>query len=492
MSNVTEIFFMNWSELLLRMLPLLVVFGSALAVLLVDLWWRRENQEPLLYVAIAGVLAAIVLSFRGWLMTDGTPVDMFLPDRFGLLAFALSLIAVLATLLTSFQYMEERQIRLGDFFGLLLLAATGIGLMLMSHNLLVIFLGLETLSLSAYVMAGFNVRDKRSQEASIKYYILGAVAAAFLLLGFAFVYGSFATLDLIKIQQEASTVVEGPERYYAALALVLILVGFGFKIAAVPFQWWTPDVYEGSPLPVTTFFATAIKLAAFVAFWRIAATLSPVLGASWLDYVCVISVVTMTIGNIAAIVQADMKRMLAYSSIAHAGYLLTAFVIIPFDAGASASALLFYLFGYVLMTIGAFSVLIALDKDGSERTDLRYFNGLGFKRPWLAAFLSLFLLSLAGVPPTIGFFAKYFLFRGVIGAGFVTLAVLAVLNSVVSVFYYIRPIILMYFYREESRGEELEPVSYPLFGVLLVSLLLVLYFGIFPSGLLSLVQLSVK
>ncbi|MBI2346545.1 MAG: NADH-quinone oxidoreductase subunit N, partial [Deltaproteobacteria bacterium] len=376
-----------WIQLVSHAVPILFLCALATVILVADLWWREHDRTPLLGAAVIGCLFAAGFDRLTWM--GGIVV----------------LIAAALTICAAGAYLRERRLPMGEFLALFLYGVAGIWLMIATTNLLMIFIGLETLSLSAYVLAAFHRAERRSVEAGIKYFLLGSVAAAFLLFGIAFLYGGTGTTDLQAMAQVIGGTQGAMERVYSVIGAALILVGLGFKIAAVPFQFWTPDVYEGAPLPVTAFFATGVKAGAFLVLWRAAEALTTLGGPAWTSVVTVLAVATMTVGNCAALMQEDVKRMLAYSSIAHAGYALIGVLVM------GGAPLLFYLTAYTVMTMGAFAVVIALGTEAKERTAIFAFAGLGSDRPWLAAAMTLFLLSLAGVPPTVGFFAKYYLFQ---------------------------------------------------------------------------------
>lgn len=460
--------------------PILFLVGLATVILIADLWWREQTKAPLTAIVTLGLGFTMALAWSKW-ERAGLPraAALLYFDRITWMGGLVVLAATLLAYVSAVSYVRARDLPIGEFSALLLYGAAGMWLMIATTHLLMVFLGLETLSLAAYVLAGFHRTERRSIEAAIKYFLLGAIAAAFLLFGLAFLYGGTASLDLLEIARVVGAGQLPLDRLYTMTGAAFLTIGLGFKIAAVPFQFWTPDVYEGAPLPVTAFFATGVKAGAFVVLLRVAQQLLPAMPVPWEGVLWFLAIATMTVGNLAALIQEDVKRMLAYSSIAHAGYALIAIGIV------GAPSLFFYLIAYTVMTIGAFTVLIALSRETREETDLAVFTGLATRQPWLAAAMAVFLLSLAGVPPTIGFFAKYYLFQAAVGAGQVGIVIIAVLNSVVSVAYYIRPIIAMYF-RRAPEGAPL-PVVAPL-GVNLVLActgVAVIALGLFPGPLLA-------
>jgi len=367
---------------------------------------------------------------------------------------------------------------------LLLFALSGMMIMVSSRDFLVIFLGLEVLSMASYALAGLKRDDEKSSEAAIKYFLLGSFASAFLVFGIALLYGAVFSTDISTImnffQAETSLSLMG------LTGMAFIIIGFGFKIAVVPFHMWTPDVYQGSPTPVTAFFSIGPKAAGFAIlmriffpFWKEAINSEIFFHILW-----ILSVLTMVVGNLVALRQKNVKRILAYSSIAHAGYILIAIM-----AGDN-SGLLFYLTVYLFMNIGAFSAVIALSRKGKEFHELEDYSGIGFRYPWIGATLTVFLFSLAGFPPTGGFLAKFYIFSAAVHKGLVPLVIIGVLASLISVFYYLRIIIYMYM-REPTRNVEIFAYNPALFLVLFLCLYGVLMLGIFPGNILLYIKQAV-
>ena len=342
--------------------------------------------------------------------------------------------AAVLTILSAMRYLRAARIREGEFYSLILFATFGMVVMAAANDLIVFFLGLETMSVAVYILTGMWRASSRAAEGAMKYFLVGAFATGFLLYGIALIYGATGSTHLNEI---SAYLVEAPAEWpvYLIGGALLLLIGFGFKIGAVPFHFWVPDAYEGAPTPVTGFMSVAVKAAAFAGWTRILMhQLSP-MEAEWSGPVWVLAVLTMTVGNLLAITQSSVKRMLAYSSIAHAGYLLIALVV---GAEWGGVPLLFYVVTYAVMTIGAFAVVTALAEDMTPRESYDDFAGLGFSRPFLAMAMSLFMLSLAGFPGTGGFIAKIYLLRGALDAQLWTLAVILVLTTVVSYYYYLR------------------------------------------------------
>jgi len=486
----------NWALLADQAAPLLFFTGVAIALLFVNLMGRDQQFRGLAaLVAFIGTVLTMALIVPRWLGgAEPVAIAFWYFDRLSWAAALLLLGTTALAIPLAPAYLRDRKLPQGEYLALLLFATFGMWCMVATHHLFIIFLGLETMSLAAYVMAAFHRTERNSIEAGIKYFVLGAVAAAFLLFGLAFLYGGTGTLDLLRYAALDFSALESSQRIYTLVGVACVLIGFAFKVAAFPFHWWAPDVYKGAPLPVTAFFATGVKAGAFIALWRVAEGVAGFGGAAWDHLFWWAAVLTMTLGNLAALTQEDLKRMLAYSSIAHAGYALMALAIVRISGGVVVSSLLFYLIAYTLMTIGAFAILIALGTKEKEQTMLSHVAGLAGRRPGLAAAFTVFLLSLAGIPPTIGFFGKYYLFQSAMGAGLTGLVVIAVLNSVVSVAYYVRPIVVMYFRPEPTAAEGGSVAAINLTrgvqAVIVVTLLGVLAWGLFPSQLLRLLLQS--
>jgi NADH-quinone oxidoreductase subunit N len=391
------------------------------------------------------------------------------------------------TVLISRQYLEDYGKNLGEYYALLLFATVGMMLMAAGAHMIMIFLGLEIMSIAVYVLAGLFREDLRSNEASLKYLILGSFSSAFLLFGMAMLYGAAGgTLFLNELPQRLAA--DAAAYPMALLSIGLLVVGFGFKVASAPFHMWTPDVYEGAPTSVTAFMAVAVKAAAFAAFARVFFLVFPAMKVDWNMLLWVLAVVTMTIGNVAAIAQTNIKRMLAYSSIAHAGYLLVALVAAN---QLGAVSLLYYLLAYTLMNLGAFGVVILVGRKKDSYLNIYDYSGLAGQHPVLAAAMALFMFALAGIPPTAGFVGKFYIFSAAVQAGYIWLAIIGVMNSLVSVFYYLRITVLMYMKPAEA---DLGPVSFSFAqtAVVAVTAVAVLLIGIFPGYIYDLAMHSVK
>ncbi|MDO8431685.1 MAG: NADH-quinone oxidoreductase subunit N [Candidatus Binatus sp.] len=423
----------------LPIIPMIVVAVAAMVVLLVGIRMNEDDSEGLGWLTLAALFAATVLTFgivgqSGVAFAGAISIDSFAAY------FELAiLIAAMFTVLMSLDYAGEHHLPGAEYYSLLLFSVLGMMLMATAGDLIIIFLGLETMSLSVYVLAGIARRDPRSNEAAIKYFLLGAFSTGFLLYGIALVYGATGTIKLGPIHNALASGAMASNSMLL-LGIGMMLIGFGFKVAAVPFHMWTPDVYEGAPTPVTAFMAVGVKLAAFAAFIRVFLVDLTPLTAQWSSVLWVITALTMTAGNLIAISQTNIKRMLAYSAIAHAGYLL-----LGMTAGASAGgAILYYLVAYAFTNLGAFAVVIALERTGAVGNRIADYRGLATAHPMLAAAMAVFLLSLTGVPPMAGFVGKFYLFYAALHQGYVGLVVIAVLNSVISAYYYFSVLVAMY------------------------------------------------
>lgn len=469
-------------QYLWALLPEVVLTAAALAVMVVDAFQPGPSRRAAGALTVAGLAAAAAAN--AWLLTlsEASPVAMVAIDGYRVFANFLFLGGAALTVAVAGGYLEREGIGRAEFYTLLLFATVGMMVMAGSRDLILIFLGFETMSIASYVLAGFHRRDPRSAEAALKYFLLGAFSSAFLLYGVALVFGAAGTTNLGLIRLSV-----GPGASVGLLwtaGLVLVGVGFAFKVAAVPFHMWAPDVYEGAPTPVTAFMAAVVKAAGFAAFVRVFAVGFGDLHASWVDGVRALAWITMIWANLVALQQTNVKRMLAYSSVAHAGYLLVALA-----AGnrSGMAAFLFYLIAYSAMTIGAFAIVQTLARRGDRRMDLKDYAGLGWSRPWPAALLALFLVSLAGFPPTGGFVAKVYVFRAAVEAGLTDLAVVLAITTVISYGYYLRVIVEMYMRGEETRAAAGAEPGAPdgfgraLTGALAVCAAVVLWTGLLPT-----------
>jgi NADH-quinone oxidoreductase subunit N len=459
--------------------PLLIVCGTGFLILLADLVFPPAKKHWSAYLAMAGLAWAFVVALGQWggLSPQRGYANMVVLDDLSTLFHLLFLASSFVTILLSEAFLSRERVEQGEYYALILFCTAGMMLLASALDLITLFLGIEVLSISLYILAGYRRDSDTSNEAAMKYFLLGAFASAILLYGIALTYGATGTTNLGRIA-DSLTNTEGTFPAGLLLAgMAMILIGFAFKVALVPFHMWTPDVYEGAPTPITAFMSAGPKAAAFAAFLRTFFVAFGPIHGDWNMLLSVIAALTMTVGNIAAIAQTNVKRMLAYSSIAHSGYVLIGLVAGGLEGGTGA---VFYLIAYTAMNLGAFGVVILLEHKGGGGDELRDYAGVGFRYPLIGAALSLFMISLSGIPPTVGFVGKLTLFGAAVHAGHIGLAVVGVLNSAISVFYYLRLLVLMYM---REPGEVLPPIRVPAaIGLaLLVTALATLGVGLFPG-----------
>ncbi|MFH5831994.1 NADH-quinone oxidoreductase subunit N [Halalkalibaculum sp. DA3122] len=459
-------------------LPGIIVALAGLVAVLIDAY--KNDHEAIFGLSVFSILAALVVS----------AIDMFGPagEAFsgmivygGTAAFGntVVLLGTLFCVLISKEYLEAVDHNYGEVYALVLFATSGMLGLASANDLIMIFVGLETMSICLYILAGIINEEKMGAEAALKYFLLGAFSTGFLLYGMALLYGATGTTNLPGIAGAASS-----DLLFLAGA-GLLLVGFFFKISAVPFHMWTPDVYQGTPTTLTAYFATASKSATFVALILVLSRMLPDSAASWSELISVIAIITMILGNIIALVQDNIKRMLAYSSIAHAGYLM---VGLAAGTAGGYSAVLYYLLAYTLMNVGAFGVVAFYERQkGLDFNDINNYAGLGFKRPAMGVMLSIFLFSLAGIPPFVGFVGKYQVFAAAVNADLIGLAIVGVLASAASIYYYLRPMVYLYM-REPHKDVPLVQAGWLFKGSLIVLAFLTIYFGIAPGGLSELLS----
>lgn len=473
---------------ILSILPILTLAGFAMIVLLIDVLSSRRlsDKNILAYLALAGVVIAAFLSRNVTSTALYSFDETFIVDNFSLFFTFIFLLSTGLVILISQNYINRENINYGEYYALILFSTIGMMLMASGADLLNIYVGFEVMSISIYILAGFNRAKLTSNEASLKYFLLGAFATAFLLYGISIIYGSTGSLDLKQIAHFIAT--KGSvSNSLLYMGIGLIIIGLGFKIASVPFHAWAPDVYEGAPTSITAFMSVGPKAAAFAAFLRIFMTAFGPAYLEWQKIIYVLAVATMTVGNIAAVAQTNIKRMLAYSSIAHAGYLLIALVAAN---NTGISGVMFYLLTYVFMNIGAFAIVIILSQKGDEFVQINDYAGLGYKHPLLAIAMTIFLFSMAGVPPMAGFMGKFYIFSAAIKSGYIGLAIIGVINSVISVYYYLRITVFMYM-REPVREFYPLTISPLIVAAVVISIVGTLHLGIFPSKVMEIVQHSI-
>jgi NADH-quinone oxidoreductase subunit N len=470
--------------------PPLIVIATALLVLLADL--VVAEKRVLGYLALLGVVAAGVASLALWSSAPLAFQAMAISDGYTLFFNLVFLTTAALSLLAAIDYLERKGLQRGEYYALLLFSTSGMLFMAAATDLIVVFLGLEIMSVALYILAGFNRGKLASIEAAMKYFILGAFASAFFLYGVALTYGATGTTNLAQIGTWLAGGGGIPRDPMALTGLGLLLVGFAFKVAAVPFQWWTPDVYQGAPTSVTAFMSVGAKAAGFAALLRVLFfAFSPTFAGDWRAAIAILAALTMTAGNLAALAQKDVKRMLGYSSIAHAGYIL---VGVAAGNADGVRGVLFYLLAYAFMNVGAFAVACVVERRGEFSSTLADYAGLGRQQPLLAAAMAVFMLSLTGIPPLVGFWGKLYVFRAAVEADMTWLAILGVLNSALSAFYYLGVLVQMYM-REPTPAAEGESQPAPLnLGIaigaaVLLAALVTVALGVWPAPVAELVAL---
>lgn len=470
-----------------RILPEIVLSAFGIVVMVLDpLVDEEKSQRTLGLIAFVGTVAGLISTWYmaqspGLAFSNTVRIDTF-SVFFTFLVIAIAAVVILS----SFEYMAVQRIRAGEYYALILFGVVGMALMSSAIELVMIFIGLEISSISTYILAGFRRNEASSAESSLKYFLLGSFATAFFLYGVALMFGATGSTNIDIIAQKIQS---GSVEVLVFVAMALMFVGLGFKVAAAPFHVWTPDVYEGAPAPVVGFMSTAPKAAAFAVLLRVVFAINAP-GRFW--FLWVAAALSMTLGNVGALVQDNVKRLLAYSSIAHAGYLLVAFAMTGTDNSVTGiSAAMFYTAAYAAMNVGAFAVVSHFANAGERYVTLEDYEGLGRTSPLLAATLTVFLLSLIGIPMTGGFFAKFYVFSAALKSNLVWLTLIGVLNSAVGAYYYLRIIVVMYM-RESRKDVPVSPISFGLGTALAVSVVATLYLGILPNRVLQIAQHSAQ
>jgi NADH-quinone oxidoreductase subunit N len=468
---------------ILALLPEIILTLTGVLIMLAEPCLKpASSRKPLGWLAVIGTIAAL---FASWYQIPLGTIHAFSGtiqvDAFSILFHFVIGAVVLVTLLTSFDYFQGNASHTGEYFALVCFGAVGMMLMTCSVELLMVFVGLEISSISTYIMCGFRKGHATGSESAIKYFLLGSFATAFFLYGVALAFGATGSTNLYAIAHGLQTTTTPT---LAFLALALILIGLGFKVSAAPFHVWTPDVYQGAPSPVVGLMSTAPKAAAFAVLLRITFTGFPAMQHRWAILMWILAALSMTVGNLGALQQRDVKRMLAYSSIAHAGYLLVAFTAFPFDGIAAAC---FYTAAYAAMQVGAFAVITQVAGYDERARTLDDYTGLAQKRPYLAALLAFFLLSLIGIPFTGGFFGKFYVFSAAIHSGNIWLAVIGLLNSGIACFYYLRLLAAVYTKpgSESVRLNQVVRISIPAAAGVALAAIATLILGILPNGAVS-------
>ncbi len=467
------------------MLPEILVTLLAMALLLMSAWYGKERRGTIGWMTIFGIGLTALAVLTGGGSGHTTFGGMFVDDDFAAFMKVLLCLATVLPLLISQNYVRSNNMDGGEYYVITLFAMLGGMLMISSGGFVMLYLGLELMSLSIYILAAFRRADLRSSEAGLKYFILGSLASGILLYGISLLYASFGTLSYAGIAQ-ALAHMHGHISPVVGLGLVMVIGGLSFKIAAAPFHMWAPDVYEGAPTSVTAFMAVMPKVAAFAVLYRVLLVAFPSMHEQWGPVLQFLAVLSMAVGSFAAIAQTNIKRMLAYSSIGHVGFLLIGLAAGTVDGYQS---VLLYLTIYIFMSVGAFGLILILNRDGIG-DEINDYNGLGKKRPYLAMLMAAFMFSMAGIPPLAGFIGKLYVFMAAIKAGMIGLAIVGVLFSAVGAFYYLRVVKVMYF--DEASSEFSMEVSTSSQSIVILSGILVVVWGIFPGSLLSWTETTVR
>jgi NADH-quinone oxidoreductase subunit N len=481
--------------------PEVIITLVGLLVLAIDVFLKPERKGVLAVISLIGLfLALLITMFYDWGRNETAFSGMVIVDPYSQYFKLIFILSAAFTIFMSPRYLRLFNISASEYYELLLFCTLGMMVMVAANDLVTIYIGLELMAISIYLMAGFQREHPRSSEASMKYFLLGAFASAILLYGMSFLYGVTGTTSLEGIASDFAGKALNPQ--LVTLSLVLITIGFAFKIAAVPFHMWTPDVYEGAPTPLTAFMSVGPKVAAFAVILRLYMTSFESLNADWTQLFWILSVLTIIVGNVVAVAQKSVKRMLAYSSIAHAGYLLIG-VVSAGSAGdlsgntmvwiiESMSSVMIYLFAYLFMNLGAFGVVIMLARKDNQCESLQDYAGLARRRPFTALLMTILMLSLAGIPPTFGFIGKLYIFMAAINTGNISLAVIGVVASVVAAFYYIRVIVYMYMREpEDAVAGDSDAASSTMYATI-VACAFTLLFGVVPGPIIKMAKFALE
>jgi NADH-quinone oxidoreductase subunit N len=479
---------------LIYLLPELVLLIAATLVFVLDLAGRKGQSKAWLpYVALAGLGAAVLALIPS--LSSAQPAAtqltargsaMLVSDPFAQFFVVLAILGVALVILSAIPYLHGRTPYSGEFYALLLIVVLAVSLAVSAVNLIMIYLSMEFLSITSYVLAGYLRQDRKSGEAAIKYFLYGAAASSVMLYGMSLLYGATGTTDLAELSSSLTAMASGNINWLVIPALILLLVGFGFKASLVPFHQWAPDTYEGAPTPITAFLSTVSKATGFAILMRVFLTALASAQPQWTALLTAVAIVTMTLGNLAALRQTNMKRLLAYSSIAQAGYILigvAAVVANPFKTFTGINGVLVYLFAYLVTNVGAFAVVIAFET-ATGQTEVRDYAGLIRRSPWLATLLLIFLLSLAGIPPTAGFVGKFYVFGAAVQSQMWILAAVAAANSVIAAFYYLNVVRYMFLVPADENAGPIK-IPAPLGSALTTTGALTLLLGLLPGPLIA-------
>jgi NADH-quinone oxidoreductase subunit N len=465
-----------------RVLPEILLVVVATLIMVLEPLTSKRSKRTLGWIALAGLVAALVPAALGEFSPGTAFSGMVTIDGFAVFFRVLVIAAAIVVVLMSSSYLRREGAESGEYYALVVYSVAGQCIMAAAGELIVVFIGLEISSIASYVLAGSLRRSKLGNEAAAKYFLLGSFATAFLLYGIALIYGATGTTNLQGIRNVLAHPHNAPSGLLVGAAAALMFVGLAFKVSAAPFQIWAPDVYQGAPAPVSAFLAAGPKAAAFAVFIRVFMTAFSSQDARWAAIVWVSALATMVVGNFAALVQTNVKRMLGYSSIAHAGYVMVA---IAAQSATGTAAAMFYLAAYVFMNAGAFAVVSHFAREGEQFVEIEDFAGLGWRQPGTAALFSIFLLSLIGVPLTGGFFGKFYIFKAALESNLVWLTVIGLLTSAVAAYYYLRLLVVMYFREPGDAVKDLPPLAAGVKTALWISAAATLILGIWPSLVLS-------
>ncbi|HTA41570.1 MAG TPA: NADH-quinone oxidoreductase subunit N [Bryobacteraceae bacterium] len=472
---------------LLRFSPELILSVAGTLLMILDPLFAKRFPKLFGHLTILALLGGIAGAVAANSIPGSSFSNLLVVDGFGTFFRVLVLVIGILTVLASYRYLDQERAETGEYHALLLFSIVGQCFMVAANDLIMIFIGLEISSIASYILAGYLRDDRRNNEAALKYFLLGSFATAFLLYGVALIYGVTATTKLDEIRTALNSPAAASSFAMVAVAAALMFVGLGFKVSGAPFQVWAPDVYQGAPAPVSAFLATGPKAAAFAIFFRIFLTAFQQIASGWEPLLWISALLSMTIGNFAALTQTNLKRMLAYSSVAHAGYILVALAA---HSEIGTAAAMFYLAAYALMNIGAFAVIIHMAGKGERHLKIEDLAGLGKRQPVTAAMLTVFLMSLIGIPLTGGFFGKFYIFQAALRSNLIWLTVLGLLNSAVAAYYYLRLMVVMYMYEPGEVAENIEPLTPGLRAALILPAIGIFFLGILPNVVLSFAQRS--
>lgn len=471
----------------LRFLPEIVLSVVGIAVMMLEVVTSGRQKSALGALSLVGIAGAFIANLFAYGDPGPAFQNMIVIDGYGTFFRALVLVVGFLCILPSFSYLQREKAHTGEYYALILFSLVGQCVLVTANNLIMVFIGLEISSIATYILAGFLRDDRRNNESALKYFLLGSFATGFLLYGIAWIYGFTGSTDLDEIRRVLTDPALRPPLVLAGLSAALLFVGFAFKVSVAPFQIWAPDVYQGASAPISAFMSTGAKAAAFAVFFRVFMTSFGPMNDRWVPLFWGCALLSMIVGNFAALTQTNVKRLLGYSSVAHAGYILIALTA---DSQIGMAAAMFYLASYALMTIGAFIVVSHVAARHERYVRIDDLAGLSRRQPVTAALLAIFVFSLIGVPLTGGFFAKYYIFQAALDSHLVWLTILGLINSAIAAFYYLRIVVAAYMREPGTAMTELTPISKGTNVAIWASALGVLYLGIFPSALLSFASFS--